>query len=968
MSDMPQGQGLLQIYVCNRLFFTVGQGTLDKLLVDILGYSCMSGRASSIVYSVIVRTLAALTVGLTLVIGIGLGLSLAETANIRNQENFFEFAPALPTRILDIDGNVITEFAADETRTLVALNELPRHLIDAVLAREDPGFFNHRGFSVRGIGRAVYGQLTRQRLGGGSTITQQIAGTLYTNRMEMTIVRKIRELWWAFQMERRFTKNEILEMYLNQINMGPGVFGVEAASQFFFGHSAREVTLAEAAMLAILPSSPSSYNPLRNPNVAMNRQRFVLDRMIGFGFIDQEEADASFDEYWANFDFTRASVSAYFMRSDAAPWFSEHVRRELDSIMYGTMDYYRDGFTVHTTLNLRHQEAAVRLMDEGINRANTEFTRSIGRSLQEAERIWRPIVGLFSLSFDLAPIHSTGNAQNEQRAITRYTRTINPVLDLAALMFGISDIRPLTNAAFANLRTASERSIVEGALITVNNDTGHITAIVGGSRFDETNQLIRAVQGNIQPGSSFKPFYYSAAIDSRRFTAASRINDLPTVFHNDDGTPYIPLNFMGTWQGSVLLADALAQSMNVPSIALLDAIGFDAAIGRAAALLGYTSVDDIQDRFPRVFPLGLGIISTSPLRMARAFAIFANQGREVTPIAIRSIEDRNGKVIVDLERDLRLEQRRKGNDIQVVSPQNAFIVTSMLKRTLERGPTGHGTLFNPSGWGSKFTFRDENGRDFKMPVAGKTGTTQNWADAWTVGYSPYYTTAVWFGFDRPGNSLGLTLTGSTLAGPVWSDYMRAIHNGLPFRDFVRPASGIVEVTVCAKSGLLKTPDCTQGEFTLPFLEGTQPLLPCDYHGSTRGREAPIRHLELDSIFIDSRDLVGDLSMPVIRDEELLRQIQAEERQQQLQSRRTSRQTTTVPRPALPRNSSQGPSGITPGRRTLSNPLLDDLPPLPALPETPSIPLLPSLDETVETFGPELDSDLTEPLYHNPLMD
>ena len=877
----------------------------------------MSPRASSILLGIVIRVLAVFTILVAVLIGIGLGLSLAATANIKNQENFVDFAPALPTKILDINGNLITEFSADEKRTLVSLNELPHYLIYAVLAREDPDFYNHKGFSVRGIARAVVGRLLRKDWGGGSTITQQIAGTLYTDRREMTLSRKIRELWWAFQMERRYTKNEILEIYLNQINMGPGVYGVEAASQYFFGHSARDVTLAEAAILAILPSSPSRYNPLNNPNDAMSRQRFVLDRMVSFGYTTQEEADASFNDYWANYDYTRASTSAYYDRDDAAPWFSEYVRRELDRMMYGTMDYYRDGYTVHTTLNLKHQNAAVKFMTEGLTRANAVYSESAGRSQGEGEKAWIPIVDLLSLCFDFDSIHSTSDAQTEQKALARYTKTINPVVDMAAMAFGIPELRPLTNMGFANLKTSTEQNVVEGALISIENDTGYITAIVGGSKYDESNQLIRAVQGNLQPGSSFKPLYYSAAIDSRKLTAASAIPDVPIVFHNDDGTPYIPLNFLGEWSGSVLLYEALARSMNVPSIRVLDTIGFDAAIDRAAALLGYTDPDEIQRRFPRVYPLGLGINTTSPLRMARAFSIFANQGREVTPMAIRSVEDRNGKIIMDPERDIRLEQRRKGNAIQVITPQNAYIMTSLLKKTVEMG-----TLANPSGWGSKFTFKDENGKNFKMPMAGKTGTPQNWSDAWTVGFSPYYTTAIWFGFDKPGNSLGVNLTGSTLAGPVWADYMREIHQGLPFRDFVRPSTGIVDATVCVKSGLLKTPYCNEGDVTLPFLEGTQPVLFCDYHDGSKASDATMGNIEMDSMFIDTSDVLKDLSMPVLRDPTLMREIQNEQRQSQ--NRQPSRQTPSSSRTSPGRNPSSSLS-------IPSNPFLDDLPPAPLTP-------------------------------------
>jgi penicillin-binding protein 1A len=810
------------------------------------------------------RLIAAFTIIIAVAIGIGLGLSLAETANIKNQENFTEFALALPTKILDSRGTVITEFSADEKRELVSLSELPRHLINAVLAREDPEFYIHKGFSIRGIARAVYGQLTGNNLGGGSTITQQVAGTLHTDRTERTLSRKIRELWWAFQIERRYTKNEILEIYLNYMYMGPGVYGVEAASKYFFGHSAREITLAEAAILVIQLSSPARYNPLDNPNTAMDRQRSVLEKMIEFGYATPEEADVSFDAYWANYDYTRPSVSAYYNREDAAPWFSEYVRRELDNLMYGSMDYYRDGYSVLTTLNLEHQATAAKFMEEGLAKANKEYANSRGSRLTRAERTYIPVVDLLALCFDLRGIHETTGAQSEQKALNKYTKIINPVVDMAALAFGLQDLKPITLAGFANLKDSTDQNVVEGALVAMENDTGYITALIGGSKYDESNQLIRASQGRVMPGSAFKPLYYSAAIDTRKFTAASLIYDIPVVFHNEDGTPYIPLNFKGEWKGSVLLYNALAQSMNVPSLKILDGIGFDAAINRAAALLGIDDPAVKRRTFPRVYPMGLGIISIAPIQMARAFAIFANQGREVTPIAIRSIEDRNGKVILDMEREVRLRQRHMGNEIQVVSPQNAYIMTSILKKTVEIGTLAYG-----AGWGAKFTFKDAQGNRYRIPAAGKTGTTQNWSDAWAVGFTPYYTTAIWFGFDKPGNSLGLSLTGATLSGPIWGDFMREIHQGLPEKNFIRPSSGIIDVTVCAKSGLLKTPACNEGEVTLSFLEGTQPVQYCNIHGKTTSVPTetilkPMDILGIEDILINDNTLMNKLTMPTLR--------------------------------------------------------------------------------------------------------
>jgi penicillin-binding protein 1A len=828
-----------------------------------------SNRKASFFSSPVAKILIGFTLFVAGIIGVGLGFALAATVNTKNNENFVEFAPALPTRILDINGTVITEFSADEKREMVSLNELPRHLIYAVLAREDPEFFHHKGFSVRGIGRALYGQIIGRSLGGGSTITQQVAGTLYTNRREYTWRRKIIELWWALQLERRYTKNEILEIYLNYMVMGPGVYGVEAASKYFFGHSARDISIAEAAVLAVQLSSPTRHNPLSRPDTAMDRQRRVLDRMVELGYTTREEAEASFSEYWSNYDYTRAATAAYYHREDKAPWFSEYVRRELSSLMYGTMDYYRDGYTVHTTLNLQHQEAAEKFMGEGFVAANREFQRSLSRNNLQAIRTYIPIVNLLTLGFDLNGIHAMGSAQNEQRALSQYTRVVNPVVDMLALAFDVQDIKPMSTAGYGDLRQRNMQNVVEGALISIEAQTGYITALVGGSKFDETNQFIRATQGEVQPGSSFKPLYFSAALDLKQFTAAALIYDMPIVFHNEDGTLYIPNNFGGAWGGPVLMYSAMAHSLNIPFLKVLDTIGFDAAIDRAAALLDVTNPSDIRRMFPRLYPLGLGVSSVSPMRMARAFAVFGNEGREVTPMAIRSIDDRNGRVVLDLERDLRVEQRRSGN-VQVISPQTAYIMTKMLEKTITEGSLAYG-----AGYGAKFTFKDENGKSFKMPVAGKTGTSQNWADAWAIGYTPYYSTAVWFGFDRPGNSLGVSQTGAVLSGPIWGDFMREIHQGLPYKEFARPAVGIVDVTVCAKSGLLRTPDCNEGSVTLPFLAGTQPARLCDIHGSSARTAAALPPMQStlgtdDNAFLDS--LMPSLPEDILSDPPNSRQV------------------------------------------------------------------------------------------------
>jgi penicillin-binding protein 1A len=265
--------------------------------------------------------------------------------------------------------------------------------------------------------------------------------------------------------------------------------------------------------------------------------------------------------------------------------------------------------------------------------------------------------------------------------------------------------------------------------------------------------------------------------------------------------------------------------MNIPSLKVLDGIGFDAAISRAASLLDITDPEEIRSTFPRVYPLGLGVIGASPLKMARAFAVFANGGQAVAPVSIRSVEDRDGLLLLEPEKEIRTKMAARGKGNQVVSPQNAAVMVDMLKRVVQSG-----TLAGQSSSGAIFRQTGPGGKQYTIPAGGKTGTTENWADAWTVGFTPYMTTSIWFGFDRPGNSLGTEQTGALLAGTIWANYMKDIHRGLPYRDFPKPLTGLAEATVCAISGQVPTEYCTDGRVSLLFLEGTQPIVACEVHG------------------------------------------------------------------------------------------------------------------------------------------
>ena len=775
------------------------------------------------------------------VFGASLGLALSNTKFIIDNENFTEFDTALPTRILDINGELITEFASEEKREIISINHLPQHMIDALVSREDRIFYTHHGFSIKALFRAVVGQALHLSLGGGSTLTQQIAGTLYCDRTDKSYKRKLKELWWAIQMERRFSKNEILELYLNKIYFGMGTYGVNAASKLYFGHDASEITPAEAALLVVQLSNPAHYNPFEHPDRAMDRQQYVLATMVESGLITEEQANTSFDNYWANFDYTRTGNTAIVTRDDNAPWFSEYVRRELAGMVYGTDDIYSSGFTVNTTLNLKNQIAAQNTMEHYIAYANRTYQRGNSERENEALKIYTPLTELLTLTFNLGELKFS-QQRNEVIALSTYTKTINPIVDVMSLVCGIDSLKiSVANRANAVAKSNVGKNVIEGTMIALENSTGYITALVGGSKFDGENQFIRAVQAKLQPGSSFKPLYYSAAIDSRQYTPSTIISDTPVVFHTADGKPYIPQNFRGEWKGDVELWYALTHSMNVPSLKILDGIGFDTAINRAIELLGIPEEEVPNRGFVPGYPIGLGVCSVRPIEVAHAYAIFANGGKEVVPIAIRSVEDKNGNVFLNPEKDIRQKQIAKGAATQVITPQTAYVMTKILENTVKSG-----TLAGPTGNGSKFTYRNENGRKYTIPAAGKTGTTQNWADAWAACFTPYYTSVFWFGFDKPGQSLGLKLTGSTLAGYAMASFMQKAHDGLPYKNFTAPASGTVDVTVCSASGNLPTDDCNEGKITLTFLEGTQPTELCTVHsGNSTGRLLGLYRLEQD---------------------------------------------------------------------------------------------------------------------------
>lgn len=743
-------------------------------------------------------------------IGVSLGVLLGTSRSYDALHILERTENALATTVVDRKGRVVAQFFAEEHREPIELRDIPPHLIHALLTREDQNFFRHRGFSVQGTLRAVWNLVTSSYVSGGSTITQQLAGHFFADRSEFSIARKIKELWWALRMERHWTKNQILEKYINTMFFGHGNYGVEAASNFYFGHSALELTVAESVMLVIQLANPSRYSPIRNPNGARTIQREILTQMVDLGYVVRQDADESFEQFWGQYDYTRASSSAaFFERNDEAPYFSEYVRYLLENdYLLGSADVNRDGYTIHTTIDLDYQRYAQQHVKEGLARSNRIYLSNSNTS----QGVGREVVAMtemVSLLFNISGFRDQGGS-NQRKAFDVYLNNYESLVNLSALLFEQSEDAPLRVAAQASKQLRQDRTArttVEGALIAVENGSGHILAMVGGSGFDATNQFNRAVNARVEPGSAFKPLYYAAAIEKRAITPATLIYDSPVIFWNDDGTPYQPQNYRGVWRGPVLARTALARSMNVPSLRILQLVGFSDALETARQLIGIDKSEMINRNLVRRYPVGLGVVETSPLEMTRAFSIFANRGIVVEPLAVRYIEDRNGKVILEPER----EQVRSVSQSpeRILSEETAYIMTNLLQST-----TGNGTL--------RYAVSNAGGFN-DIDIAGKTGTTQNWADAWTVGFTPYVTAAVWFGFDRGGfNSLGTNQTGAVTAGPVWSRFMRDVHQDLPPRRFAAPNNGVSYRQVTARSGLLPPAGYSGRVISEVFLSGTEP--------------------------------------------------------------------------------------------------------------------------------------------------
>ena len=779
---------------------------------------------------IIVRTIikSSFILLFSICVAVVLGFVLGNLNNMDKIENLLESKkPSLPSVLLDRNGKVITEFYSDEKRDIVSLETIPEFLIQGLIAWEDESFYHHHGVNPIAIMRAMVNNALGHPVSGASTLTQQLSRTIFLNN-EFSLKRKVKELWISFQLEKRYTKNEILALYLNHVPFGYGLNGVQSASQFFFNKDVSDLTYAEAASLITVISNPTFYSFIRFPQNHKKKQREVLAKMVRRGIIAKEDSDKSFDAYWKRWQMTsQSSRGAFYNREDKAPFFSNWVLQQIEKDL-PSYNVYKDGLTIRTTLNLDYNQYADKLVKKLLEKQQKVFDEEQEKNFDVIQNKYIDAISLMSHTFGLSNVN-IGRDSLLKRGITEYQNKINSPLNLTAKLLGLENLDELTENSYTfSEATQKKNEDVQAAVLAIDNTTGQILTMIGGKHFDVNNRFNYAMQGRRQPGSSFKPLVYSSAFDTGRYTASTVILDEPTVFtfgSEDSDDWYKPQNYGGLYYGKVSVRRALRRSLNIPAVKIFYDIGKDnnykVPIDRAAQLLGINAQSEIDARFGREASTVLGTGSVSLAEMVNAYSVFANQGQRRVMNCILSVEDRDGRVIWEPWNDVEKYYRDNKKKLQVISAQNAFLVTDVLK----------GTVHSPDGFLYKAKRRIvASGRPFPdVELAAKSGTTQLWSDGWVLGYSPEITLGIWIGFKQYGLSLGYGQDGAVILGDTWVDYMRMAHlsSNKESLYFQAPAN-LSRIKVCAASGKLPSEACNE-ELVYPeyFLPGTLPKTTCD---------------------------------------------------------------------------------------------------------------------------------------------
>ncbi len=696
------------------------------------------------------RVLFGLLVLFSVLIGTTAGLLLVYTTDLPQVEQLEHYRPSSITELYDDQGRIIGSFAL-QRRVVASYSDFPPVLREALISIEDKDFYDHWGINVWRIAGAAYRDIeSGGRVQGASTLTMQLARNLFLSP-DRSFHRKIEEALLAIQIERRFTKEQIFTLYANQIFLGHGAYGFEAASEYYFNKPAKQLTLEEAALLAGLPKAPGLYSPINHPDRAIKRRNLVINAMLEDGKITHQQANEARNR--------PIELKLQHDPNSLAPYFVEEIRRYLEN-KYGADQVHEGGLRVYTSLDMDLQRAANQAVLDGL--AAYEHRHGWQNHL---DNVLAPNVTLTSYQhpdWDNEPeangyVHALVLAVGPGTATVRVGRYLATLLqaDAAWTKHKIPDILTPGDIAYVKILSLSDGrarvsleqdSGTQGALLAIDNATGAIKAMVGGRDFEES-KFNRATQALRQVGSSFKPYVYTAAIDQGA-KPDDTVLDAPVTFETASG-PYVPHNYDEKFEGTITLRRALAQSRNIPALKVADGLGIKTVID-------YAHRFGITSNMPSYLPVALGAAEVTLFEQTSAFSVFPNDGVRVMPRYITKVTDYEGRMMEEDFPEVK----------DVISARTARIMTSMLQEVVQ-----HGTGIAAA--------------SMKYPLGGKTGTTNDFTDAWFIGFSPAMTTGVWMGYDEK-KSLGAKESGARAALPIWMDFMKVALAGKDPGEFGAP--------------------------------------------------------------------------------------------------------------------------------------------------------------------------------------
>ena len=713
-------------------------------------------------------TVIAAFLSILLIVGVAMVVAYP---NLPDISDLADYKPKLPLRIYTADGQLMGEFG-EERRNLTPIKDIPQVMKNAVLSIEDNRFYQHGGVDYLGILRAGVANIGRMKSQGASTITMQVARNVYLSS-EKTYTRKIYEILLTYKLEHMLTKDQILEIYMNQIFLGNRAYGFASAAETYFGKSLKDITIAEAAMLAGLPKAPSAYNPISNPKRARSRQLYIIERMEENGYITAAQAKAAKAEPLV----LRTSADK---RTLHAEYVAETVRQMVFA-QYGQETYTR-GLNVYTTVQSTEQMAAYKALRQGImDFERRQIYRGPEKFIDlptDPKKMEDAIDDALEEHPDNGDVMSAVVLEATPRkvlVVRQNGEQISIIGDgLKPAQSGLSEKAPpakqLRRGAVIRIAQTpkgaweiTQLPEVEGAFVAITPQTGAIRALVGGFDFTK-NKFNHVTQAWRQPGSSFKPFIYSAALE-KGFTPATVVNDAPLFFDAGvtGGQPWEPKNYDGTFDGPMTLRKGLAKSKNMISIRVLQSVG----PRNAQEWIGRFGFD--EEKHPAYLTMALGAGSVTPMQMATGYSVFANGGYRVQPHLITRIADHKDRVLVDSPTPTQPNEEERA-----IPARNAFVMTSLLQEVTRSGTAARAqaTLKRPD-------------------IYGKTGTTNDSMDAWFAGYQQNLTAVVWIGYDTP-RKLGDRETGGGLSLPVWISFMETALRSIPVSEPAVP-EGVVHI-------------------------------------------------------------------------------------------------------------------------------------------------------------------------------